>query len=99
MNYLIIHKSSNFITGAITTSFKPKNSTTHKLVKVSDAVLEKYYALKDKLPSSQAVDAGELAKISPSFHEALGSVGEYQEANYIPRSRTAISKAKARLSV
>ena len=99
MNYLIIHKSSNLITGAITTSFKPKNSTTHKLIKVSDAVLDKYYALKDKLPPSQCVDTGELVKLSPSFYEALGGVGEYQEVSYTPRSRSAIAKAKAKLSV
>lgn len=99
MNYLVIHKSSNLITGAITTSFKPKNSTTHKLIKVSDTVLDKYYALKDKLSPSQCVDAGELAKLSPSFYEALGGVGEYQEVSYTPRSRTAIAKAKAKLSI
>lgn len=99
MNYLVVHKSSNLITGAITTSFKPKSSTTHKLIKVSDAVLDKYYVLKDKLSPSQCVDAGELAKLSPSFYEALGGIGEYQEMIYTPRSRSAIAKAKAELSV
>lgn len=70
MNYLHLHRQSNLITNVIASSTAP-TSTEHSLfIPVSDRVLSTYYKLKSKTP---LVDAGALAKISPSVSEFLVS--------------------------
>lgn len=74
MNYLIIHKASNLITGVITTSFKPKNSTTHKLVAANAKTLDAYYKWLDKNPNS-CPDVCDLATKSKHLSDQLNPKG------------------------
>ena len=69
-DYIIIHKQSNLIEKVVCSSFEIKHTATHKAIKVSRAVLDKYYKLLTRKHGCM-VDAGEMANISPAFKELL----------------------------
>lgn len=68
MNYLHLHRQSNLITNVIASSTAPTSTEHNLFIPVSDRVLSTYYKLKSKTP---LVDAGALAKLSPSVFEFL----------------------------
>lgn len=71
-NYLIINKSSNLIVRLVSSNSHPKESSTHLAIRVSDTMLTKYLKLLRRTSrNGTLVDAGELAKISPAFLDAL----------------------------
>ncbi|WP_339518575.1 hypothetical protein [Pseudomonas proteolytica] len=72
MNYLAIHKQSQLIFKAITTSHTPTPDEHHEFHPVSTTVLNKYYKLKSKANRQGVlVNVGDLAAVSPSFLESL----------------------------
>lgn len=70
-NFLIIHKQSNLIVNCFENEKPQTIAPQHRLIPVSDRVLEKYFATLAKHTNGSCVDAGEFALISPSFLEAL----------------------------
>lgn len=70
-NFLIIHKQSNLIVNCFENEKPQTIAPQHRLIPVSDRVLDKYFATLAKHTDGSCVDAGEFALISPSFKEAL----------------------------
>lgn len=71
-NYIIIDKESNLIVKVICSSIKLRVIAKYRAIRVSDAILAKYYKLvRLKSRNGTLVDAGELASISPAFFELL----------------------------
>lgn len=71
-NYIVIDKESNLIIKVVSSSIKLSETTKHRPVRVSDAILAKYYkraSLRSR--NGTLVDAGELASVSPAFFELL----------------------------
>lgn len=73
-NYIIIDSGSNLIVKVITSSIHLLASYKYRAIRVSDAILAKYYRLANiKSRRGTAVDIGELAKVSPALFEILQS--------------------------
>ncbi|MNG09634.1 hypothetical protein D3C84_930570 [compost metagenome] len=71
-NYIIIDKESNLIVKVICSSTKLSDTAKYRAIRVSDAILAKYYKrVRLKSRNGTLVDAGELANISPAFFELL----------------------------
>ena len=72
MNFIVINKQSNLITGVISSSAQPTNDAKTLFIKVGELTLKKFYRLSTKAFSKGLlVDAGELASISHSFLDSL----------------------------
>lgn len=72
-NYLILDAASSLIISVIASTVAPISNNKTCMVKVSDAVLDKYYKLASKKARyGTLVGIGELASISPSFLDSLG---------------------------
>lgn len=72
MNYLAVHKQSQLILKAITTSHTPTPDEHHEFYPVSTTVLDKYYRLNSKANRQGVlVNMGDLAAVSPSFLQSL----------------------------
>ena len=63
MNFVVVDKQSNLITGVITASTQPTDKAKTLFIKVGELTLNKYYRL--------LVDVGELAAISHAFLDSL----------------------------
>lgn len=71
-NYLIIDRESNLIVKVICSSIKLMVIAKYRSIRVSDAILAKYYKrARLKSRNGTLVDAGELATFSPAFFELL----------------------------
>jgi predicted transcriptional regulator len=71
-NYIVIDKASNLIVRVISSSIKLSDTTKYRAIRVSDAILAKYYKrVRLKSRNGTLVDAGELASVSPAFYELL----------------------------
>ncbi|CAG8865285.1 hypothetical protein PS627_01198 [Pseudomonas fluorescens] len=70
-NYIAIHIASSLIINSISASEQPVQSSAYRFIRVSDAVLNKYYRLASKNRNGTLVSAGELATVSPAFLELL----------------------------
>lgn len=79
MNYLAIHKQSQLIIKAITTSHNPTPDEHHEFHPISATVLDKYYKLNSKANRQGVlVNVGDLAAVSPSFLESLADSKRHQ---------------------
>ena len=71
-NYLAIHIESNLIIKVITSSIQPRLTAKYRAIRVSEAILVKYYKrARMRSRNGTLVDAGELASVSPAFFELL----------------------------
>lgn len=70
-NWLVIHRQSNLIVNCFEGCKPERIADQHKLIEVSELVMNKYFAKLAKHKEGSCVDAGEFALISPSFLEAL----------------------------
>lgn len=71
-NYLVLDTESSLITSVIASTVAPASNNKTRMVKVSDAVLDKYYKLASKKGrNGTLVGIGELGGISPSFLDSL----------------------------
>jgi hypothetical protein len=70
-NYIAIHTASSLIVNIIAASEQPAQSSACRFIRVSDAVLNKYYRLASKNRNGTLVSAGQLAAISPAFLSSL----------------------------
>lgn len=72
MNFVVVDKQSNLITGVVTSPTQPTETTKNLFIKVGEMTLNKYYRLLSKArKKGLLVDVGELAKISHSFLDLL----------------------------
>ena len=72
MNFIVIDKQSNLITGVITAPAQPTDTTKILFIKVGEPTLNKYYRLLTKArKKGLLVDVGDLASISHSFLDSL----------------------------
>lgn len=72
-NYIAIHLTSSLLVNVISTTEPPADSHTFRFIKVSDAVLTKFYKLARKTNrNGTLVSVGELGAVSPAFLESLG---------------------------
>ncbi len=72
-NWLVIHRQSNLIVNCFEDCKPERIAAQHKLIEVSEFVLNKYFATLAKHTDGSCVDSGEFALISPSFLEALNA--------------------------
>ncbi|MNO51152.1 hypothetical protein D3C76_415430 [compost metagenome] len=70
-NWLVIHRQSNLIVNVFEGCKPERIADQHKLIEVSELVLNKYFETLAKHKDGTCVDAGEFSLISPSFKEAL----------------------------
>ncbi len=71
-NYIVIHRGSNLIARVISSSVKLSDTAKYRAIRVSDAILAKYYKrVRLKSRNGTLVDAGELAGVSPALFELL----------------------------
>ena len=72
MNFVVVDKQSNLITGVITAPAQPTDTAKALFIKVGDITLNKYYRLLTKArKKGLLVDVGELAAISHHFLDLL----------------------------
>jgi rRNA pseudouridine-1189 N-methylase Emg1 (Nep1/Mra1 family) len=72
-NFIVIHTASSLIVNVTSSTEAPKGNNTFRFIKVSDAVLNKFYRLAyKKNRNGTLVSVGELAAVSPAFLESLG---------------------------
>lgn len=72
MNFIVIDKQSNLITGVITAPSEPTETSKILFIQAGQLTLDKYYRLLSKArKKGLLVDIGELAKISHSFLDSL----------------------------
>jgi len=72
MNFLVIDKQSNLITGVTTAPVQPTDTTKVLFIKVGEPTLNKYYKLQTKArKKGLLVNVGDLASISHSFLDSL----------------------------
>jgi len=72
MNFIVIDKQSNLITGVITAPAQPTDTTKILFIKVGEPTLNKYYKLQTKArKKGWLVSVGDLASISHSFLDSL----------------------------
>ena len=72
MNFVVVDKQSNLITGVVTAPAQPTDTAKTLFIKVGEMTLNKYYRLLSKArKKGLLVDIGELAKISHSFLDSL----------------------------
>jgi len=72
MNFIVIDKQSNLITGVITAPAEPTETPKTLFIPTGKLTLDKYYRLLSKARKKGfLVDVGELAKISHSFLDSL----------------------------
>lgn len=72
MNFIVIDKQSNLITGVITAPSEPTETSKTLFIQAGQLTLDKYYRLLSKArKKGLLVDIGELAKISHSFLDSL----------------------------
>lgn len=70
MNYFVINRPSNLVTGVITSSSNPKDTNTTKFVVASDPALIMYYKLLSKRPSVLP-DIGEIMSMSQYTNDVV----------------------------
>lgn len=71
-NYIVLHTESSLVVNVISSTEPPTDSHTFRFIKVSDAVLNKFYRLAGKKNrNGTLVSVGELANVSPAFLELL----------------------------
>lgn len=72
MNFIVIDKQSNLITGVIASSAPPTGNDRTLFIKAGDPTLTKYNRLRSKArKKGLLVDVGELAAISHAFLDSL----------------------------
>ena len=72
MNFIVIDKQSNLITGVVASSTLPTETSKTLFIQAGQLTLNKYYRLLSKSRKKGfLVDVGELAKISHSFLDLL----------------------------
>ncbi|CAI8959101.1 transposase [Pseudomonas sp. IT-P218] len=72
-NYIVIHQASSLIVNVTTSTEPPTDNHNFRFIKVSDAVLTKFFKLAGRKNRNGAlVSVGELANVSPAFLESLG---------------------------
>ncbi len=72
-NFIVIHTASSLIINVISSTEAPTDNHAFRFIKVSDAVLTKFFKLAGKKTRNGAlVSVGELANVSPAFLESLG---------------------------
>lgn len=72
MNFIVIDKQSNLITGVISSSAQPTNDAKTLFIKVGELTLKKFFKLQTKAhKKGLLVDVGDLASISHSFLDSL----------------------------
>lgn len=72
-NYIVIQTTSSLIVNVVTSTEPPTGNHIFRFIKVSDAVLDKFYKLVNKRSrNGSLVSVGELASVSPAFLESLG---------------------------
>lgn len=72
MNFVVVDKQSNLITGVITAPAQPTDTAKILFIKIGELTLNKYYRLLSKArKKGLLVDTGELAAISHAFLDSL----------------------------
>ena len=72
MNFVVVDKQSNLITGVVTAPAQPTDTAKTLFIKVGEMTLNKYYRLLSKArKKALLVDVGELAAISHAFLDSL----------------------------
>ena len=72
MNFVVVDKQSNLITGVVTAPAQPTDTAKTLFIKVGEMTLNKYYRLLSKArKKGLLVDVGELAAISHAFLDSL----------------------------
>lgn len=72
MNFIVVDKQSNLITGVVTAPAQPTDTAKTLFIKVGEMTLNKYYRLPSKArKKGLLVGAGELASISHAFLDSL----------------------------
>ena len=72
MNFIVIDKQSNLITGVITAPSEPTDTSKTLFIQAGQLTLDKYYRLLSKArKKGLLVDVGELAKMSHSVLDSL----------------------------
>ncbi len=70
MNYLVIHKPSNTVTGVVTSSKTPTETPSSRFILASDKVLDTFFKLKAKSPD-RAVELGQLMLVSDYVRDVV----------------------------
>ena len=72
MNFVVMDKQSNLITGVITAPAQPTDTAKTLFIKIGEPTINKYYRLLSKArKKGLLVDTGELAAISHAFLDSL----------------------------
>ena len=72
MNFIVIDKQSNLITGVVASSTLPTETSKTLFIQAGQLTLDKYYRLLSKARKrGLLVDVGELAAISHHFLDSL----------------------------
>ncbi|WP_454252842.1 hypothetical protein [Pseudomonas sp. Marseille-Q7302] len=71
MNYIVIHRQSNLITGIVASSTIPRDTDQYRFIEATDAAITKYRRLQEMAGDNTDIDIGELMKLSPNVFDAL----------------------------
>lgn len=86
MNFFVVHRGSNLITGIIASSYKPKDNDEYRFVITTDRVLDRHQRLRDSHESE--VDIGNIMAISDGIHDQIVTTtsGTAKPSNPRPRA-------------
>lgn len=73
VNYIVIHRQSNLITGIVASSTIPRDTDQYRFIEATDAAIIKYRRLQEMAGDNTDIDIGELMKLSPNVFDALVS--------------------------
>lgn len=71
VNYIVIHRQSNLITGIIASSTIPRDSGEYRFIEMSDAAMTKYRRLQELSDDETDIDVGALMQASPNVYDAI----------------------------
>lgn len=94
VNYLVIHRQSNLITGIVASSTIPRDTAEYRFIEATDAALTKYRRLQEMAGDHIDIDIGELMQASPNVYDTLVN-GKSGDARPIRRRLRAEAALKA----
>lgn len=71
VNYLVIHRGSNLISGTVASSTIPRDTAEYRFIEATDAALTKYRRLQEVAGDHIDIDIGELMQASPNVYDAI----------------------------
>lgn len=85
MNFFVVHRGSNLVTGIVASSYKPKDTDQYRFVIVTDGILDRHQRLRDSHGSE--IDVGNIMAISPGIHDQIVSTKSGVATPKNPRPR------------